>query len=339
MASGSAIPDSNLLEIERLAVSFRGESGEAVPVRGVSFDVRAGETMALVGESGSGKSVTSLAIMGLLPRPAGRVSEGAIRFRGKHGALQDLPKLPDPAMRKLRGGEIAMIFQEPMTSLNPVLTVGEQIAEQVRQHMGLSRAASFARAQEMLALVEIPDAHRRAHDYPHHMSGGMRQRVMIALAMSCNPRLLIADEPTTALDVTIQAQILALIDKLRRETGMSVLFITHNLGVVAEIADRVTVMYAGEVVETAPVRDLFRTPRHPYTRALIACLPAHAVRQPNGKRMVASIPGSVASAAKEPGCRFASRCAFAAEICRRAPPPLETISEGVAVRCARWREL
>ncbi len=330
---------ANLLEVERLAVSFRTETGLAVPVRGVSFNVRAGETMALVGESGSGKSVTSLAVMGLLPRPAGRVSEGAIRFRGKDGALLDLSSLPEVSMRRLRGGEIAMIFQEPMTSLNPVLSVGEQIAEQVRQHMGLSRADAFARAREMLSLVEIPDARRRADDYPHHMSGGMRQRVMIALAMSCNPRLLIADEPTTALDVTIQAQILALIDRLRRETGMSVLFITHNLGVVAEIADRVTVMYAGEVVETAPVRDLFRRPRHPYTRALIACLPAHAIRQPDGRRVVASIPGNVASAAREPGCRFATRCSFAADICREVLPPLEALAEGLAVRCARWRDL
>jgi peptide/nickel transport system ATP-binding protein len=241
-----------LLAIRDLAVTFRTEEGDTTPVRGVDLDVLEGRTTALVGESGSGKSVTSLAVMGLLPRPAGRIAAGSILFRTAAGQRLDLVGLPATEMRRLRGNAIAMIFQEPMTSLNPVLTVGEQIAEQVRLHMGLSRAAAFARAVEMLGFVEIPDARRRATDYPHQMSGGMRQRVMIALAMSCNPRLLIADEPTTALDVTIQAQILALIDRLRRDHGMSVLFITHNLGVVAEIADHVTVMYAGEVVESAP---------------------------------------------------------------------------------------
>ncbi|HRK25254.1 MAG TPA: ABC transporter ATP-binding protein, partial [Beijerinckiaceae bacterium] len=249
-------PAPPLLSIDNLEVTFRTEAGAVTPVRGVSLTVQAGRTTALVGESGSGKSVTSLAVMGLLPRPAGSISGGAIRFRMKSGETSDLAALPPDAMRRLRGSEIAMIFQEPMTSLNPVLTVGEQIAEQVRYHTGLNAVAAMRRAEEMLGLVEIPDAIRRATDYPHQMSGGMRQRVMIALAMSCNPRLLIADEPTTALDVTIQAQILALIDRLRKQHDMGVLFITHNLGVVAEVADDVTVMYAGEVVESADVRTL-----------------------------------------------------------------------------------
>jgi peptide/nickel transport system ATP-binding protein len=252
----------------------------------------------------------------------------------------DLAKQSPAALRRLRGNEIAMVFQEPMTSLNPVLTVGEQIAEQVREHTGLSHAAAFRRAEEMLGLVEIPDARRRATDYPHQMSGGMRQRVMIALAMSCNPRLLIADEPTTALDVTIQAQILALIDQLRQQHGMGVLFITHNLGVVAEVAAQVTVMYAGEVVESGDVKTLFRNPRHPYTRALMDCLPARARREANGRRVVNFISGSVASAADVPdGCKFSPRCIDAVDACRVTAPPLETIAADQAVRCLRWREI
>jgi peptide/nickel transport system ATP-binding protein len=329
-----------LLDIEALEVRFQTEAGEIAPVKGVSLRVRAGETTALVGESGSGKSVTSLAIMGLLPRPAGRVAQGRILYRRASGDVTDLATLPANALRRLRGNEIAMVFQEPMTSLNPVLTIGEQIAEQVRQHTGLGQAAAFRRAQDMLGLVEIPDARRRATDYPHQMSGGMRQRVMIALAMSCNPRLLIADEPTTALDVTIQAQILALIDRLRLEHGMGVLFITHNLGVVAEIAAQVTVMYAGEVVESGDVKTLFRNPRHPYTRALMACLPARARREANGRRVVHSISGSVASAADVPdGCKFSPRCTEAVDACRTAMPALEAVATEQSVRCLRWREI
>jgi peptide/nickel transport system ATP-binding protein len=328
-----------LLEIENLEVAFRTETGSITPVRGVNLAVHAGRTTALVGESGSGKSVTSLAVMGLLPRPAGRVSGGSIRYRLKTGDASDLAKLSPEAMRKLRGSEIAMIFQEPMTSLNPVLSVGEQIAEQVRYRTGMGSAAAMRRAEEMLGLVEIPDAARRAGDYPHQMSGGMRQRVMIALAMSCNPRLLIADEPTTALDVTIQAQILALIDRLRRDHGMGVLFITHNLGVVAEIANDVTVMYAGEVVESADVRTLFRDPRHPYTHALINCLPARAARGLDGRRLVRSIPGTVASAANAAGCKFAPRCDHAAPACRAEHPALEVADDARVIRCQRWRDL
>ncbi|MDQ4135275.1 MAG: ABC transporter ATP-binding protein [Pseudomonadota bacterium] len=325
-----------LLSIEDLEVRFRTEEGEVTPVRGVTLSVKPGETVALVGESGSGKSVTSLATMGLLPRPAGRVSGGRILFRRRSGQTVDLARLPAAEMRDLRGAEIAMIFQEPMTSLNPVLPVGEQIAESVRLHMGLGRGAALKRAEEMLDLVEIPDARRRVHEYPHQMSGGMRQRVMIALAMSCNPSLLIADEPTTALDVTIQAQILALIDRLRREVGMGVLFITHNLGVVAEIADRVTVMYAGQVVESSAVRPLFRAPRHPYTRALLDCLPARAKRGADGRRIVQSIPGSLGRVGE--GCAFASRCVHALEPCRTGALALDTEGEA-SVRCARWREI
>ncbi|PSC03847.1 dipeptide ABC transporter ATP-binding protein DppD [Alsobacter soli] len=325
-----------LLSIEDLEVSFRTEEGTVTPVRGVTLSVRAGETVALVGESGSGKSVTSLATMGLLPRPAGYVSGGHIWLRQRSGARIDLAQASAGDLRRLRGAEIAMIFQEPMTSLNPVLTVGEQIAESVRLHLGLGRADAHRRAREMLELVEIPDARRRVDDYPHQMSGGMRQRVMIALAMSCNPSLLIADEPTTALDVTIQAQILALIERLRRENGMGVLFITHNLGVVAEIADRVTVMYAGEVVESAPVRPIFQAPRHPYTRALLDCLPARAARGPDGRRRVKSIPGLVSRAGV--GCGFASRCEHATEACRDGVVGLENEPERI-VRCLRWREI
>ena len=334
----AAATEPPLLAISNLAVTFRTEAGDVTPVRGVDLAVRAGRTTALVGESGSGKSVTSLAVMGLLPRPSGTISAGAIRFRRDNGDTVDLTRLAGAEMRALRGNEIAMIFQEPMTSLNPVLTVGEQIAEQVRMHTGLAGRAALARAEEMLGLVEIPDARRRAADYPHQMSGGMRQRVMIALAMSCNPRLLIADEPTTALDVTIQAQILALIDRLKREHGMGVLFITHNLGVVAEIADDVTVMYAGEVVEAASVRALFRAPAHPYTRALIDCLPARARPDSEGRRLVRSIAGTVASAFAAPGCRFAPRCPHAAAVCTAMPPLIEP-HDGGLIRCARWREL
>jgi peptide/nickel transport system ATP-binding protein len=325
-----------LLSINNLAVSFRTEEGEVTPVRGVSLELHSNETLAVVGESGSGKSVTSLATMGLLPQPAGRVSAGSINYRTRSGEVIDLAKAPRKTIEKLRGAEIAMIFQEPMTSLNPVRTVGEQIAEAVRQHLGYDRKKAWNHAVDMLSLVEIPDAARRASDYPHHMSGGMRQRVMIALAIACKPALLIADEPTTALDVTIQAQVLALLDRLRAEIGMGVLFITHNLGVVAEIADRVTVMYSGEVVESSPVRDVFYSPRHPYTRALLECMPSRAVRDESGRRIVRSIPGQVSRV--EQGCAFAPRCAFALPACTTTTPILET-EDNRQMRCLRWKEL
>ena len=328
-----------VLAVEGLEVRYRTEEGEVTPVRGVDLLVHEGRTTALVGESGSGKSVTSLAVMGLLPRGSGYIAAGAARYATKSGRVVDLAKASREEARALRGGEIAMIFQEPMTSLNPVMSVGEQIAEQARLHLKLDRAAAWRRAEEMLGRVEIPDAKRRAQDYPHQMSGGMRQRVMIALAMSCDPRLLIADEPTTALDVTIQAQILALIDQLRRDHAMGVLFITHNLGVVAEIADTVTVMYAGEVVESASARDLFRRPRHPYTRALLDCLPARAARAADGRRVVHSIPGAVVSAFTAPGCRFAPRCGLRAPACDATRPALTSIEPDRATRCLRWEAL
>ncbi|CAN5549588.1 ABC transporter ATP-binding protein [soil metagenome] len=264
----------NRLEVRQLSTSFDTDEGLIRSVADVSFSIRAGKTTAIVGESGSGKSVTSLTLMRLLPRTATTQVSGQALFVNRAGETLDLLTVPEPRMRTIRGNEVAMIFQEPMTSLNPVFTVGEQVAESLRLHKGLSRAAALAQALRMLELVEIPAAAQRLHEYPHQLSGGMRQRVMIALAMACDPSLLIADEPTTALDVTIQAQILALMRRLQAETGMSILFITHNLGVVAHHADDVAVMYAGRIVEAAPVRELFARPQHPYTQGLLACLPA-----------------------------------------------------------------
>ncbi len=331
-----------LLRVSRLHTQFATDAGLVKAVEDVSFTLDAGETLAVVGESGSGKSATSLSIMGLIADPPGRVAGGEILFRTRAGPVVDLVKLPARTLRKLRGRDIAMIFQEPMTSLNPVFSVGDQIAEAAILHLGMTHAAARRRALEMLELVEIPAARQRLDDYPHQLSGGMRQRVMIAIALACNPLLLIADEPTTALDVTIQAQILALIDKLRRDTGMAVLFITHNLGVVAEIADRVVVMYAGRVVEEADVRALFRAPRHPYTQGLLACLPRRALdgtaRGP--KRRLSAIAGQVASPLDPlPGCAFAPRCGLVAAECSVAMPGLADIAAGRRSRCLRWSEL
>ena len=328
-----------LLVVDHLAVSFKHEQGVVTPVRDVSLHVDPGETLAIVGESGSGKSVTSLAIMGLLARPAGFVSAGKIWFDSPRAGRVDLVSCSQDQQRRLRGREVAMIFQEPMTSLNPVLSVGEQIAESVRLHLGLTGSALQAHVRRQLDLVEIPDAGRRMHDYPHQMSGGMRQRVMIALAMACQPSLLIADEPTTALDVTIQAQILVLLDRLRRETGMAVLFITHNLGVVAEIADRVSVFYAGQDVETARTLTLFQKPRHPYTRALLDCLPSRALIDAAGERRLVPIAG-------QPGvfgraCAFAPRCKEAIAACHETPPRNEALDQSrdaARIRCLRWKE-
>jgi peptide/nickel transport system ATP-binding protein len=269
-------PDTPRLDVRALSVSFAVEGGRVQSVADAGFRILPGQTLALVGESGSGKSVASLALMGLHARTAHAQVRGEARFARRDGAPVDLLRLDEKSLRGLRGNEIAMIFQEPMTSLNPVLTVGEQIAESVRLHLGLGRSGAMAQARRMLELVEIPAAAQRLREYPHQLSGGMRQRVMIALAMACNPTLLIADEPTTALDVTIQAQILALMGRLQKETGMSILFITHNLGVVAQYADTIAVMYAGRIVETAGVHDLFAAPRHPYTRGLLGCLPGMA---------------------------------------------------------------
>jgi len=325
------------LSVRNLGTSFPTEGGLVRSVAEVSFSIQPGKTTALVGESGSGKSVTSLTLMRLLPKTANAQVTGETAFATRDGRSVDLLTLPDRDMRRLRGNELAMIFQEPMTSLNPVFTIGEQIAESVRLHKRLDRKAALAHALRMLELVEIPAAAKRLHEYPHQLSGGMRQRVMIALAMACDPTLLIADEPTTALDVTIQAQILELMRRLQAETGMSILFITHNLGVVAHHADDVVVMYAGRVVESAPVRPLFATPEHPYTQGLLACLPgkAHLRGGPKPKRLFA-IRGQVSSPlAPPPGCAFEPRCDHAVEACRQAIPPLIETHLDRQARCIR----
>jgi peptide/nickel transport system ATP-binding protein len=305
-----------LLSVEDLRTHFFTLDGVTRAVDGVGFAVRAGETLGIVGESGCGKSVTALSIMRLLPPKLGRTVSGAIRFDGI-----DLLGLDEAAMRGIRGNRIAMIFQEPMTSLNPVLTIGDQIAEAVMIHEKADRAAGLKRAVEMLRLVRIPDAERRIQDYPHQFSGGMRQRVMIAMALSCNPKLLIADEPTTALDVTIQAQILKLMLELKGRFGAAIMLITHDLGIVAETCQRVIVMYAGRKVEEADVFELFDRPMHPYTRGLMASIPRR--RAGVRARRLSEIPGIVPSLRETiAGCAFAPRCGFATERCRREAPPL-----------------
>jgi peptide/nickel transport system ATP-binding protein len=328
--------------VRNLSTSFMTDRGRVVAVSDVSFDIPSGSTLALVGESGSGKSVTSLGLMGLHGKGSQPVVGGEAWFVKRDGTRVDLLTLKESEKRRLRGNELAMIFQEPMTSLNPVLTVGEQIAESARLHLGMDRGEALRHAEKMLELVEIPAAARRVREYPHQLSGGMRQRVMIALAMACKPTLLIADEPTTALDVTIQAQILALIQRLRQETGMSVLFITHNLGVVAQYADHVAVMYAGRIVETAEVGLLFAAPRHPYTRGLLACLPGMAVREREARGArprLTAIGGQVCSPFDPPsGCAFAPRCPQRAGECDVAMPSLAAFGESRQVRCARLGE-
>jgi peptide/nickel transport system ATP-binding protein len=317
-----------VLEVENLHTQFFTREGVVRAVDGVSFTVGAGETVSIVGESGCGKSVTALSIMRLIPATSGRIVSGAVRFDGT-----DLTGLPEPQMRRIRGNRIAMIFQEPMTSLNPVLTIGDQIAEAVMIHQGLARAAALERARAMLDLVRIPDAARRLDEYPHQFSGGMRQRVMIAMALSCNPTLLIADEPTTALDVTIQAQILRLMRELKDRLGAAIILITHDLGVVAETAQRVVVMYAGRKVEEAPVLELFDRPLHPYTRGLMASIP-RGRRPGSARRRLAEIPGMVPSL-REPiaGCAFAPRCGFATPRCHAEAPPLDAHVAGHLVAC------
>jgi peptide/nickel transport system ATP-binding protein len=319
-----------LLQVEDLSLSFRGANGMLPILRGISFSLQAGETLCLVGESGCGKSVTALSILRLLPRATTRIDGGRILFEG-----QDLLHLDDAAMRALRGNRISMIFQEPMTSLNPVLTIGRQIGEVLQLHRGLDAAAAKEEARRLLDRVRIPDAKRRLGDYPHHLSGGMRQRVMIAIALACRPRLLIADEPTTALDVTIQSQILTLLQELKQETGTAILLITHDLGVVAEMADKVTVLYAGATAEAARVKDLFALPRHPYTRGLMGSMPrfARAVQGDRRQARLAEIPGVVpAPHARPPGCAFADRCAQATDRCA-AEPPLAELAPGHTVAC------
>jgi len=315
--------DTPLLSVDNLTIAVPG----ATPVRALGFEVSTGETLALVGESGSGKSLSALALMGLLPGAA-RIQSGQALFEGT-----DLLALPPRAMRTVRGAKIGMIFQEPMTSLNPVMTIGRQIGEVLRHHRGYSRKAARARAIELLDLVRIPDARRRVDDYPHNLSGGMRQRVMIAIAVACEPRLLIADEPTTALDVTIQAQILDLLDRLRRELSMAVILISHDLGVVAQWADRVSVMYAGRRVEEGSPEDVFATPLHPYTRGLIGASPRITETHRDHRGMLPEIPGSIASASGQTGCAFAPRCALASDACREAMPPFILTAGKRGVAC------
>ena len=323
-----------LLEIEDLRTQFFTRDGVVRAVDGVSYAVNAGETLAVVGESGCGKSVTALSVLRLIPSPPGRIVSGHIRFQGR-----DLLQLSDSEMRDIRGNEISMVFQEPMTSLNPVLTVGRQIGETLRLHQGLDARAAHGRAVEMLRLVHIPEPERRVAQYPHQLSGGMRQRVMIAMALACNPRLLIADEPTTALDVTIQAQILDLMRELKAKIDAAIVLITHDLGVVAEMAQRVVVMYAGRKVEEAPVEDLFRRPMHPYTSGLLASVPRLGSTVADTRhRRLSEIPGLVPSLREEiRGCAFAPRCPLATERCRREAPALEAQGRGRLVACFEWQ--
>ena len=318
----------SLLEIKGLKTHFKTDDGWLHAVDGVDLAIDAGETVGVVGESGCGKSVMALTVLKLIAIPPGRIVAGQVLWQGR-----DLVPLSADEMCRIRTKEIAIIFQEPMTSLNPVYTVGRQIAESIRLHEGLSRRAAMDRAVEMLRLVRIPTPERRVHDYPHHFSGGMRQRVMIAIALACNPKLLIADEPTTALDVTIQAQILDLLGELKSRLGMAVLLITHAMGVVAETTQRVVVMYAGKVVEEAPVAELFARPRHPYTQGLIRSIPridtaaTHKVRL---EAIAGTVPKLIAPA---DGCHFAARCKFARPQCVTATPPLREVFPGHKVAC------
>ena len=323
--------DTPLLRVRDLVTTFRTDSGVVRAVDGVSFDVPEATTVGLVGESGCGKSVTSLSVLRLVPEPHGRIAGGSVELRGK-----DLVKLSEREMQDIRGNEISMVFQEPMTSLNPVYTVGAQIVEAIRLHQKKSRRDAWDQAVEMLRLVGMPSPETNARAYPHQLSGGQRQRVMIAMALACEPSLLIADEPTTALDVTIQAQILELLRKLQDKLHMSILLITHDLGVVAENARHVVVMYAGRVVEQAPAPDLFARPRHPYTRGLLASVPAPG----RGRERLPMIEGAVPDPREAPkGCRFAPRCALVKDKCRDEEPALLEVAEGHASRCHFWEEL
>ena len=317
----------HLLEIRGLKTYFATDNGVVHAVDGVDLAIDRGETLGVVGESGCGKTVTAMSVLKLIAMPPGRIVAGQILWQGR-----DLVPLTPEEMRPIRSKEIGIVFQEPMTSLNPVYTVGAQIAETVREHEGLGRRAALERAVEMLRLVHIPNPHRRVNDYPHQFSGGMRQRVMIAMALSCNPKLLIADEPTTALDVTIQAQILELITEMKERFGMAVMLITHAMGVVAETAQRVAVMYAGKVVEEAPVGELFSRPRHPYTRGLIRSIPR--IDRAGRKERLAAIAGIVPSLLEPPpGCRFAARCEFAMPVCNAATPLLRRVATDHEVAC------
>ena len=328
---GEGDPDSDakgaILSVRDLQTTLGPAGAQAVVIDDISFDLAEGEVLGIVGESGSGKSITALSIMGLLMAP-GKVTRGQVLFDG-----QDLLRMAPAELGRLRGNQLAMIFQEPMSALNPVFTVGNQIGESLRIHRGLNRRQARAAAITLLERVEIAQAARRVDDYPHQLSGGMRQRVMIAMALACNPRILIADEPTTALDVTVQAQIFELLRTIRREMNLAIILITHDFGVIAQFADRALVMYAGRIVESATVRTLFKEPRHPYTRALMALIPRHdqSARRPQ------PIPGSVPQLADmPPGCRFAPRCVYAEPACSASEPRLERLASGSDVAC--WRQ-
>ena len=324
----------SILEVRDLATEFRTIDGIVRAVDGVSFDLAAGETLGIVGESGCGKSVTAMSILKLIDPRAGRISRGSIRFEGR-----ELTGLDEAQMRGIRGHRISMIFQEPMTSLNPVLTIGTQIAENAARHLGLGKQAARKRALEMLDLVRIADPKRRLDEYPHQLSGGMRQRVMIAIALACNPKVLIADEPTTALDVTIQAQILELLSDLKSRLGTAVILITHDLGVVAETCDRVIVMYAGRMAEAAPVDEVFRRPLHPYTRGLMRAIPRLDLEaEVAGRRpRLTEIEGLVPALTRDiPGCAFAPRCKLATPRCNIERPPMLDVGGGHGVACFEW---
>jgi peptide/nickel transport system ATP-binding protein len=318
-----------LLDVKGLKTHFFTDEGVVRAVDGIDFHIDKGETLGIVGESGCGKSVTALSIMRLIPQPPGRIVEGQIVYNGRN-----LLDLTATQIRKIRGKEISMIFQEPMTSLNPVFTVGEQIAEAIRLHEGLGRRDAMDKTVDMLRLVHIPNAERRVKEYPHQLSGGMRQRVMIAMALSCNPNLLIADEPTTALDVTIQAQILELLNELKAKLNMAVMLITHDMGVIAETAQRVVVMYAAKVVEEAPVGELFKEPLHPYTQGLLRSIPRIDLAATQKSRLE-TIPGVVPTLRGEerPGCRFAPRCSLAKPMHFENTPPLKEVRPGHKVAC------
>ncbi len=331
-----------VLDIRDLRTFFFTDAGVVRAVDGVSLGVRQGETLAIVGESGSGKSVTGLTVMRLFGRTPARVVGGTVRFRDRDGRDLDLIALPESEMRDIRGRDIAMIFQDPMSSLNPVFTVGDQIAEPLRIHKGLSRREAVAQAVELLRQVGISDPEARVSVYPHQLSGGMRQRVMIAIALACDPLLLIADEPTTALDVTIQAQIMTLLRTLQAERGMAMIFITHDLKLVEEIADRVVVMYASQVVEDGDVAEVLARPRHPYTRALLDCIPHRDHDRPRHGTGLKPIPGALPNPLAPPeGCRFHTRCGFVKPACIAVEPypPLEPTDPGRRARCIRWREI
>jgi oligopeptide/dipeptide ABC transporter ATP-binding protein len=326
------VSDDPLLRVSDLIVGFESGGVVARAVDGVSFEVNRGRTLGIVGESGCGESVTAFSIMRLLPQPHGRIVGGSILFEGK-----DLARASEPDLHHIRGGRIGMVFQEPLSALNPVQTIGRQLAEVLLLHKPITKGQAHAEAVALLGKVGIPSPGVRMREYPHQLSGGMRQRVVIAMALSCNPSLLIADEPTTALDVTIQAQILDLMLSLQRELGMAIVLITHDLGVIAQVCDEVVVMYAGRVAEQGPVEDIFRRPAHPYTRGLLASIPRLATAR---KSRLPTIEGAVPGLSEMPaGCRFQGRCPFVEQRCRDARPPLEEVASGHAVSCLRWREL